>query len=302
MTKPRPSSPIPPQDSAGPSSSRPSRPLRSARKPVVSRFLDIEAKSYRDKEDIDSEDDYDREEHERKWRTKYYDDSLGSLRDFIVDDDYVSEKWSSEESADEVSEEEVPSRRRSRADKKDGSRTQVTDPRSTKTKPTSAGTTRVAKELATGSSVPPNTHKPITPAKSRIIELLDSDDSDNPANSPEKEDEPPAAILHFSPPPSRLLTLPDLSSLNIISESDSDRSPPPTPARGSTSRRVVPPTPKTPASKKKWVLDRAQIAQAIFDELDRKVFEHKLGPKGAGTRLEWNNRLLTTAGQAHSKR
>jgi hypothetical protein len=106
------------------------------------------------------------------------------------------------------------------------------------------------------------------------------------------------------------LNLPDLGSLILDSDSDSDSAsrdgddeiiplaPPKTP------RRTAKPPPKTKTpSKKAWATERVAIAQGIFDELDRKVFDRKLGKSegGAGATLEWNNRLLTTAGTANSK-
>lgn len=55
---------------------------------------------------------------------------------------------------------------------------------------------------------------------------------------------------------------------------------------------------KTP----KWAIQRVQLAQEVFEDLDKRVFDSKLGPKGAGAKIIWNKRLLTTAGTAQRKR
>jgi hypothetical protein len=169
---------------------------------------------------------------------KYYDDSLGSLKDFIVPDDYESSEVSeSEGSAAETDDES------GRVVHSDGA------------------------------------------------ELEGSDDE----------------VLHFSPPP-KLLKLPDLGVLSLVDSDDDDHTPPildtlRTPGKTKVgTRSATAPKGRTP-SKKAWATERTVIAQAIFDELDRKVFGKRLGrgEGGAGAVLEWNNRLLTTAGTAHSK-
>ena len=53
------------------------------------------------------------------------------------------------------------------------------------------------------------------------------------------------------------------------------------------------------ANKKAWSVERVRIAQELFDELDADVFKGRL--KVAGARVEWNTRLLTTAGTATDK-
>jgi len=55
---------------------------------------------------------------------------------------------------------------------------------------------------------------------------------------------------------------------------------------------------KTP----KWAIERVRIAQEVFDDLDKRVFDGQLGPDGAGAKIIWNKRLLTTAGTAQRKR
>lgn len=64
-------------------------------------------------------------------------------------------------------------------------------------------------------------------------------------------------------------------------------------------------TKKTPKAKgvrgkqKAWATERVRIAEELFDELDADVFKGRL--RGAGAKLEWNTRLLTTAGTATDK-
>jgi hypothetical protein len=52
----------------------------------------------------------------------------------------------------------------------------------------------------------------------------------------------------------------------------------------------------------KWATERVRIAQEVFDDLDKRVFDGQLGPNGAGAKIIWNKRLLTTAGTAQRKR
>jgi hypothetical protein len=63
-------------------------------------------------------------------------------------------------------------------------------------------------------------------------------------------------------------------------------------------RTKIAKTPKTP----KWAIERVRIAQEVFDDLDNRVFESHLGPSGAGAKVIWNKRLLTTAGTAQRKK
>jgi hypothetical protein len=52
----------------------------------------------------------------------------------------------------------------------------------------------------------------------------------------------------------------------------------------------------------KWAIERVRLAQEVFDDLDKRVFGGQLGPNGAGAKIIWNKRLLTTAGTAQRKR
>lgn len=118
-------------------------------------------------------------------------------------------------------------------------------------------------------------------SRSSPIELLDTD-----------EDE---GVIQHSPAPGPL-ALPDIGELNL-DDSDDERVLPP-------SKQIVPPprASSTQWSKREWLARREVIANAVFAELDAQVFDSKLGPKGAGAFVEWNNRLLTTAGTAHKSR
>lgn len=109
-----------------------------------------------------------------------------------------------------------------------------------------------------------------------------------------------AGILRYSPP-RRPLQLPPLETLTLAVNCDSE------PEQDESISKKVTEKSKTSKlkggpSKKEWALQRVRVANEIFDDLDRRVFESKLGERGAKTRLDWNNRLLTTAGMARSKR
>lgn len=156
---------------------------------------------------------------------KYYDDSLGSLRDFIVNDnDDDDDDGRCSEGEHEAS----------------GSQSDDRDDRD---------------------------------------DLNDLDDLDDDGH-----------LLHFSPPP-RKLALPDLSALTL-----EDESPPPSPARPTIPKSTGKST--STRHRKDWEQDRVRIAQEVFDDLDKRVFERKLGSLGAGATIEWSKRLLTTAGTA----
>lgn len=59
---------------------------------------------------------------------------------------------------------------------------------------------------------------------------------------------------------------------------------------------------RKPHKAPKWDVERVRIAQEVFDDLDKRVFESRLGPDGAGAKIVWNKRLLTTAGTAQRKK
>lgn len=64
------------------------------------------------------------------------------------------------------------------------------------------------------------------------------------------------------------------------------------------------PEPVVPTKLKpgKWAIERVRLAEEVFNDLDKRVFESKLGNRGAGAKLEWSKRLLTTAGTASNIR
>ena len=205
---------------------------------------DAESEEEADSEPEEGERDYDLDKH--------YDTSLGSLRDFIVDDsdESGSEARSVKLEDDEAEEEEEA----------------------------------VMSEgyISSGSS---------TGARQRPIVIADSED----------EDETDHAILHHTPT-RRPVALPDFSRLTIDEypvDSDSDSDPDsPKSTRPTAKPRKPPKTPNTRRIEKDWKVERERIASSIFRELNKKVFEGKLG----GCAIEWNKRLLTTAGQAKSSR
>lgn len=118
------------------------------------------------------------------------------------------------------------------------------------------------------------------------IDLMDSEDED------EDED---AGVIRYSPTPGPL-ALPDIGELNLDDSDDE--------AITAPREKIVPPPRRssTQWSKKEWLSRRETIANNLFAELDAKVFDSRLGATGAGAFVEWNNRLLTTAGTAHKSR
>lgn len=109
-----------------------------------------------------------------------------------------------------------------------------------------------------------------------------------------------AGILRYSPP-RRPLQLPPLETLTLAVNCDSEPEQDESISKKVTEKSKISKLKGGP-SKKEWALQRVRVANEIFDDLDRRVFESKLGERGAKARLDWNNRLLTTAGMARSKR
>lgn len=168
------------------------------------------------------------------------DDSLGSLADFIVDDDVVEFATDSEEDETDDSLRKPEARRRTKRS-------------------------------------PVRSRQAVL---SNVIEILDSSEEDGSDVDVEGGQD----IIRYTAPPRPKVRLPDLSDLTI------DDSPP----------RLAPLPTKT--SGRNWADERDRIAQRLFSELDKKVFDMRLGLEGARATIEWNNRLLKTAGQAHKKR
>ncbi|KAL7422332.1 hypothetical protein Q5752_002978 [Cryptotrichosporon argae] len=122
-----------------------------------------------------------------------------------------------------------------------------------------------------------------------VVYELDSSDDDTDDDG----------ILRYSPP-RRPVALPDLSALTL--DTDADSPAPTRPCARPARRQPSPASAKTAKTRKAWEADRARIANALFAELDEKVFERKLGKLGAGAHIEWSKRLLTTAGTATRSR
>ncbi|WVW85340.1 hypothetical protein I302_107378 [Kwoniella bestiolae CBS 10118] len=213
----------------------PSITRKAKRKPAALRFIEDQAYDHTDSE----EEAYEEEE-----------DTLGSLRDFIVDDDYDS---TSEEGC---------------------SGTNHGDEESDMEEITRSG----SEEESDGFEVLSSPPRPSTKPRSRTPVSLGLGD------------------------------LPDISELVIASsDSDSDSaSDLDVDVKGKGKRRNIIAnkgrSDKSQFSNKAWAEERKRIANSIFRELDQKVFDNKLGMSGVGARVEWNNRLLTTAGVARIKK
>jgi hypothetical protein len=195
-----------------------------------------------DGEEEEGEEDEDSEEEATYDLTRHYDESYGSLRDFIVDDD------DEEESGDELEEDEEE-----------------------------------------GSSDVPRSK---SVRRSDKVARLDTElvASDWPEESSDESDAP-------GPSSKKTLKLPDLGRLSINEAPTSSSTRP----KASKSERGVEGSREKLSKKnsgRKWVAERERLARQVFDDLDKRVFEGKL----SATTMEWNKRLLTTAGQANSTR
>ncbi|ADV23648.1 hypothetical protein I305_01631 [Cryptococcus gattii E566] len=144
---------------------------------------------------------------------------------------------------------------------------------------------------------PINTTKGI---KAVEMEKVDAPSQEEGQGERDWDSDSDAGILRYSPP-RRPLQLPPLETPMLAVNCDSE------PEQDESISKKVTEKSKTPKlkgdpSKKEWALQRVRVANEIFGDLDRRVFESKLGERGAKARLDWNNRLLTTAGMARSKR
>lgn len=110
-------------------------------------------------------------------------------------------------------------------------------------------------------------------------------------------------ILRYSPPGRPRQIIPDIQALTISSSSDSNDDSDDS-LRPSTSKNKV--KVKRSAQPKRnrlaWEVERADIVDKVFRDLDERVFASKLGQRGAKTKIEWSKRLLTTAGTATCNR
>jgi hypothetical protein len=290
--------------------------IRRLNDPPAYRYLDLEAED----EDSDVSDE----------QYNVADDSLGSMRDFLNDDEESESEHSGDSEAEALESDDQagalsdvartawknrPRPRaseafvRGRFDYSDDSLESLRDflegdyeavGNSDSYRPSSPSTPSMR-------LVPSGETKTKTPPE--VIEILDSSDeefADNIGNLnievgiDERESDygggSDDGMLHFSPPP-RPMKLPDLGGrLNLADyvSSEEDMPPPKTAAAKKITKRAKP-----ELSKKQWESHRGQIAQDFFKELDSKVFESRLG--GVGAKLEWSAHLRTSAGNANRK-
>lgn len=177
-------------------------------------------------------------------------------------------------------------------------------------------------------SVKPVMRQTYEKTMAEVIEILDSsDEEDEVASGPSdvalergavlaedgesEDDDDDGGILHFSPPP-RPIKLPDIGALTVHDTDDEApepkskqiqiNAPPPKPKASRAVVKAQSSTSMSDMSKKEWETYRVKVAQELFDELDRDVFDRKLGAAGAGATLEWSAHLRTSAGNANRKR
>lgn len=195
-----------------------------------------------DGEEEEGEEDEDSDEEATYDLTRHYDESYGSLRDFIVDDD------DEEESGDELEEDEEE------------------------------GFSDVPRSKSVRRS------DKVAKLDTELVAL------DWPEESSDESDAPGLSSKNT-------LKLPDLGRLSLNEPPTSSSAKP----KASKSERKVEGSREKLSKKssgRKWVAERERLARDVFDDLDKRVFEGKL----SATTMEWNKRLLTTAGQANSTR
>ncbi|WVF67624.1 hypothetical protein IAT40_002382 [Kwoniella sp. CBS 6097] len=228
---------------------------------------------------------------------EYDDDSLGSLRDFIVDDDEDISEYS------ECSDDDVDSDSGS-----DG--IEILDSLPPKARGTihkgkgkedvKKGGTQVDKEERGVLYYPvPRRNKTLDlelPDLNALTIISSSDEGE------EEEEEDDDEVRPIKPPttgrkpkPTSKTPTPAIAKPNDTGKKE----------REHRSRKTTKGSTKADFSAKAWAEERTRIADSIFKDLDQRVFEGKVGRSsgtGAGARIEWNKRLLTTAGVARSKR
>ncbi|ORY21367.1 SprT-like family-domain-containing protein [Naematelia encephala] len=225
------------------------------------------------------EQEYDGEEEEYDV-TKHYDDSLGSLRDFIVDDDDEDEY---DEEDGEDGDEELESEDEWRRKKDDNRRKRLVDP------------FRGRSRLGSGENIASSGYDG---------EVITSDDIGEEDEDEVDDDLEVRKTNHPGVSQDRdRLVFPDLEKLLLISDSESE---------ASSSPSVPIYRPKKSASKReyasaktlgrRWEAARVKIALEVFRDLDERVFGSQLGPEGFNAKIEWCKRLLTTAGTASFSR
>lgn len=202
----------------------------------------------------EDEDEYDLEKH--------YDDSLGSLKDFIVDD-----------SDSEEMEEGVIDMAESSDDDLDDADDLLDE-----------SPVKMTKNITLDKDYSTTRDKKVD---KQVVEILESE-----------EEEHEVDILQYTPPRRPIaLELPDFTRLTLneedadLVEADEEVVLP----TGRKTRQKVSPVKR---DERTWKVERERIARKIFDDLDRRVFDSKLSQ----ATIEWNKRLLSTAGRAHCKR
>ncbi|WRT68670.1 uncharacterized protein IL334_005649 [Kwoniella shivajii] len=231
-------------------------------KPAALRFIEDEAFNH-----VTDEEDYEDE------------DTMGSLRDFIVDDD-VDDEDEADTSEGDGSEEDSGSEQGERSGQEEDS---------------GSGSDSDGIEVLSSPGITKN--------PSKRIENHHDDDHDDDENG---------GVLYYSPAKKiHRNQLPDLDKL-IIASSESESESDDQSDISITRKKKKPVKPKASKGKgnsekssfstKAWTEERTRIASSIFKDLDERVFEGKLGFKGVGASVIWNKRLLTTAGVARSKR
>lgn len=210
-------------------------------------------------------------------------ESIGSLKDFIVDSDDDDDP-SHYEDADDYEDAEDADDAEAAEDTLDALDESASDHSS------EDGATALDEDvveiLETSPGTSPGKH---ATGDRAVIEVLDSDTEDEDVDDDNDDD----ALLHFTPPP-RPSMLPDISTLHV----GSPDSPP------KVSRTAKPKSNKRTEqtmSKREWEVYRVRFAQDFFDELDMAVFNSQLGSNGANAVLDWSGRLISSAGNASRK-
>ncbi|WOO78377.1 HMG box-containing protein [Vanrija pseudolonga] len=127
------------------------------------------------------------------------------------------------------------------------------------------------------------------------------DDEDDELDDTDDEEFHDAPVSPIKRPP---IKRPGPSIIDLVDTSDEEDLPAPRFRNLSISspRLRTQASLATAKSKRAWEVQRAQIAQDVFDDLDAAVFEGRLGAGGANAKLEWGSRILRSAGNARMSR
>jgi hypothetical protein len=234
------------------------------------------------KADSEPEDEYEYELNE----------SLGSLKDFIVDDDEVSYYSESEKSLCGVE-----------AEEEDSDIMEV--------KVEVKGEPSATDSPGDSDIVEPIIFKPNGMTRADAISVDSSDDNDERIAAIKRDEEDGLTdsesdiVADQIKPRTKIGQASGLAFLDDFDESDPEdvllaaidkltiAAPSTVKGKGKAKKGVKAP---------RWSEERVRIAQEVFDDLDKRVFDNQLGEKGAGAKIVWSKRLLTTAGTAHRKR